>query len=78
MLRTLRPIHIAAFRLQVGDLEGLHPTSILFGRYPPRGIVLAASLALRGDSVTGVREIYTRCQVVSRVSKKILQRVLQT
>lgn len=33
-------------------------TSILFRRYPRRGIVLAASLALRGDSVTGVLSDY--------------------
>ena len=33
-------------------------TSILFSRYPLRGIVLAASLALRGDSVTGVLSDY--------------------
>ena len=41
-----------------GDHEGLHPTSVRFRRYPLRGTVLAASLALRGDSVTGVNANY--------------------
>ena len=42
----------------LGDLEGLYPTSNCFSRYPLRELVLAASLAWRGDSVTGVDANY--------------------
>lgn len=63
MLPAVHPIRLALTPASLGDsggdLEGLHPTSIRFSRYPLRGIVLAASLAWRGDSVTGVDEIYT-------------------
>ena len=44
----------SAFRFRKGDLEGGYPTSNRSGRYLPRGLDLTASLAWRGDSVTGV------------------------
>jgi hypothetical protein len=60
--------------LSVGDLEGLHPTSDRFSRFPLRGSVLAASLAWRGDSVTGVNENYTTPTRLSTPCKNYLSR----
>lgn len=42
-----------------GDLEGLMSNLYPFRRCPRRGIVLTASLALRGDSMTGVKATYS-------------------
>ena len=61
--------------LQVGDLEGVYPTSNCFSRYPLRELVLATALAWWGDSVTGVKADYDIPATLSTPTyKPLLQR----